>query len=81
MKKIQVLEMDLDEFAQILQTLTDNGQLKEYDGEDDWKHAIKSTFSVEEVLYERTVREKIAKHLGLNEIRYHIKDEDTIILI
>lgn len=81
MKKIQVLEMSIDEFAQILQTLTDNGQLKEYDGEDDWNHAIKSTFSVEEILYERTVREKIAKHLGLNEIRYHINDEDTIILI
>lgn len=81
MKKIQVLEMSIDEFAQILQTLTDNGQLKEYDGEDDWNHAIKSTFSVEEILYEGTIREKIAKHLGLNEIRYHIKDEDTIILI
>lgn len=81
MKKIQVLEMSVAEFAQILQVLTDNGQLKEYEGEDDWEHAINFTISVEEVLYEKSVRGKIAKHLGLNEIRYHIKDEDTIILI
>lgn len=81
MKKIQVLEMSVSEFAQILQTLTDNGKLKEYEGEDDWEHAINSTFSVEEVIYNKPVREEIAKHLGVSEIRYHIKDEDTIILI
>lgn len=81
MKKIQALEMSIDEFAQVLQTLTDNGQLKEYDGEDDWNHAIRSAFSVEEIFYNKTVREKIAKYIGLSEIRYHIKDEDTIILI
>ena len=80
-KKIQVLEMSVSEFAQILQTLTDNGKLKEYEGEDDWEHAINSTFSVEEVIYNKPVREEIAKHLGVSEIRYHIKDEDTIILI
>lgn len=81
MKRIQVLEMSVDEFAHILQVLTDNELLKEYEGEDDWEHAINSTISVEEVIYEKSVREKIAKHLGLKEIRYHIKDEDTIILI
>lgn len=81
MKKIQVLEMSVAEFAHILQVLTNNGQLKEYEGEDDWEHAINSTISVEEVMYEKSVREKIAKHFGLKEIRYYIKDEDTIILI
>ena len=39
MKKIQAIEMNRDEFIQILQTLTDSGQLEAY-GDKNWEDAI-----------------------------------------
>lgn len=80
MKKIQAIEMNRDEFIQILQTLTDSGQLESYEGEN-WEDAIKFCITIEEIMGEKEVKEKIAKHLGIEEIRYYIKDGSTIILV
>lgn len=80
MKKIQAIEMNRDEFIQILQTLTDSGQLESYEGEN-WEDAIRFCITIEEIMDEKEVKEKIAKHLGIEEIRYYIKDGSTIILV
>ncbi len=80
MKRIQAMEMNRDEFIQILQTLTDNGQLNSYEDEN-WEDAINFVITIEEIMDEREIKEKIAKHLGIDEIRYYIKDGNTIILV
>lgn len=80
MKKIQAMEMNKDEFIQTLQTLTDNGQLNSY-GDENWEDAMNFSVSIDEVLGEKEIKEKIAKHLEIEEIRYHIEDGNTIILV
>ena len=80
MKKIQAMEMNRNEFIQILQSLTDNGQLESY-GDENWEDAINFSISIDEIMNEREVKEKIAKHLGIKQIRYYIEDENTIILV
>lgn len=80
MKKIEAIEMNRDEFIQILQNLTDNGQLESY-GDENWEDAINFSISIEEIMDEKEIKEKIAKHLGIEEIRYYIMDGSTIILV
>ena len=80
MKKIQAIEMNRDELIQILQTLTDSGQLESYRDEN-FEDVINFSISIEEIMNEREVKEKIAKHLGIEQIRYYIEDENTIILV
>lgn len=80
MKKIQAIEMNRDEFIQILQSLTDNGQLNSY-GDENWEDAINFSISIEEIMDDREVKEKVAKYLGIEQIRYYIKDGSTIILV
>lgn len=79
MKKIYAIEMNRDEFIQILQTLTDSGQLESC-GDENWEDAINFSISIEEIMNEREVKEKIAKHLGIEQIRY-FEDENTILLV
>ena len=80
MKKIQAIEMNRDELIHILQTLTDSGQLESYRDEN-FEDVINFSISIEEIMNEREVKEKIAKHLGIEQIRYYIEDENTIILV
>ncbi len=80
MKKIQAIEMNKDEFIQKLQTLTDNGELKSF-GDENWEDAMNFSISIDEVLGEKEIKEKIAKHLGIEEIRYYIEDGNAIILV
>lgn len=80
MKRIQAIEMNRDEFIQILQSLTDNGQLNSY-GDENWKDAINFSISIEEIMDDKEVKEKVAKHLEIEEIRYYIQDGSTIILV
>lgn len=80
MKKIQAIEINKDEFIQMLQTLTDNEQLNSY-GDENWEDAINFSISIDEVLGEREIKEKLAKYLGIEEIRYYIEDGNTIILV
>ncbi len=80
MKKIQAIEINKDEFIQILQNLTDSGQLEPY-GDENWEDAIRFCITIEEIMDENEVKEKIAKHLGIEQIRYYIKDGSTIILV
>ena len=72
--------MNRDEFIQILQSLTDNGQLNSY-GDENWKDAINFSISIEEIMDDKEVKEKVAKHLEIEEIRYYIQDGSTIILV
>lgn len=80
MKKIQAMEMNRNEFIQILQSLTDNGQLESY-GDENWEDAINFSITIEEIMDNKEIKEKIAKYLGIEEVRYYIKDGSTIILV
>lgn len=80
MKKIQAMEMNRKEFIQILQSLTDNGQLESY-GDENWEDAINFSITIEEIMDNKETKEKIAKYLGIEEIRYYIEDRDIIILV
>lgn len=50
-------------------------------GDENWEDAINFSISIDEIMNEREVKEKIAKHLGIEQIRYYIEDENTIILV
>ena len=71
--------MNRNEFIQILQTLTNSGQLEPY-GDENWEDAIRFCIIIEEIMDEKEVKEKIAKHLGIEQIRY-FEDENTILLV
>ncbi len=79
MKRIQAIEMNRDEFIKMLQTLTDSGKLM--NAEENWEEAINFAISIEDIMDEKEIKEKIAEYLGINEIRYYIHEGSTIILV
>lgn len=80
MKRLQALEMSRKELIDALQNLTDSGKLVDF--EENWEDAINSTISVEEVMSEGIIKEKLAEYFNIDNIKYYlIKDDKMIVLV